>query len=57
MWTLAFWHYEDRTPTHGYAAAREAAMAAFAKSRRWEAAARGKPSRQLGNGGLPRPRA
>jgi len=32
-------------------------MAAFAKSRRWEAAARGKPSRQLGNGGLPRPRA
>ena len=20
MWTLAFWHHEDRTPTHGYAA-------------------------------------
>jgi hypothetical protein len=18
MWTLDFWHYEDRTPTHGY---------------------------------------
>jgi hypothetical protein len=32
MWTLAFWHYEDRTPTHGYAATREDAMAAFAKS-------------------------
>ena len=32
MWTLAFWHHEDRTPTHGYAATREAAMAAFAKS-------------------------
>jgi hypothetical protein len=29
-------------------------MAAFAKR---ESAARGKPSRQLGNGGLPRPRA
>jgi hypothetical protein len=32
MWTLAFWHQEDRTSTHGYAATREAAMAAFAKS-------------------------
>jgi hypothetical protein len=30
-WTLAFGHHEDRTPTHGYAATREAAMAAFAK--------------------------
>jgi hypothetical protein len=29
MWTLAFWHHEDRTPTHGYAATREAAMTAF----------------------------
>jgi hypothetical protein len=28
-WTLAF---GDRTPTHGYEATREAAMAAFAKS-------------------------
>jgi len=32
MWTLAFEHHEGRTPTHGYAATREAAMAAFAKS-------------------------
>jgi hypothetical protein len=32
MWTLAFGPYEDRTPTHGYEATREAAMAAFAKS-------------------------
>jgi hypothetical protein len=32
MWTLAFGHHEDRTPTHGYAATREAAMEAFAKS-------------------------
>jgi hypothetical protein len=32
MWTLAFGHHEDRTRTHGYAATREAAMAAFAKS-------------------------
>jgi hypothetical protein len=26
MWTLAFGHHEDRTPTHGYAATREAAI-------------------------------
>jgi hypothetical protein len=32
MWTLVFWHHEGRSPTHGYAATREAAMAAFAKS-------------------------
>jgi hypothetical protein len=36
MWTLAFEYHEDRTPTHGYGAAREAAMAAFAKSWRRE---------------------
>ena len=36
LWTLAFGHREDRTPTHGYAATREAAMAAFAKSWRRE---------------------
>ena len=36
MWTLDFWHHEDRTPAHGYAATREAAMAAFAKSWRRE---------------------
>jgi hypothetical protein len=36
MWTLAFGHDEDRTPTHGYAATREAAMAAFAKGWRHE---------------------
>jgi len=35
-WTLAFGYHEDRTPTHGYAATREAAMAAFAKSWRRE---------------------
>jgi hypothetical protein len=32
LWTLTYGHHEDRTPTHGYAATREAAMAAFAKS-------------------------
>jgi hypothetical protein len=32
MWTLAIGHHEDGTPTHGNAATREAAMAAFAKS-------------------------
>jgi hypothetical protein len=31
MWTLAFGRHEDHTPTLGYAAPREAAMAAFAK--------------------------
>ncbi len=36
MWTLAFGHHEDRTPTHGYETPREAAMAAFAKSWRRE---------------------
>jgi hypothetical protein len=36
MWTLAFGHHEDRTPTHGYAATRDAAMTAFAKSCRRE---------------------
>ena len=32
MWTLAEGQHDDRTPTHGYEATREAAMAAFAKS-------------------------
>ena len=36
MWTLAFGQHEDRSPTHGYADSREAAMAAFAKSWRRE---------------------
>ena len=37
MWTLAFGYHEDRTPTYGYyAATREAAMPAFAKSWRRE---------------------
>jgi hypothetical protein len=36
FWTLAYSHLEDRTPTHGNEATREAAMAAFAKSWRRE---------------------
>jgi hypothetical protein len=36
LWTLAFGQHEDRTSTHGYEAAREAVMAAFAKSWRRE---------------------
>jgi hypothetical protein len=36
MWTLLYGHHEDRSPTHGYEATREAAMAAFAKSWRRE---------------------
>jgi hypothetical protein len=36
FWTLAYGTHKDRTPTHGYAATLEAAMAAFAKSWRRE---------------------
>ena len=36
MWTSAFGHHENRTPTHGYEPRREAAMAAFAESWRRE---------------------
>jgi len=36
MWTLLLGQHEDRTPTHGHEATREAAMAAFTKS--WLAA-------------------
>ena len=36
MWTLAFGQHEDRGPTHGYEATREAAMSTFAKSWRRE---------------------
>ena len=32
MWTLIFGYHKDRTPTHGYEATRDGAMAAFAKS-------------------------
>jgi hypothetical protein len=39
MWTLAFGHHQDRTPTHGYEATRDAAMAAcreeLAEGMRW----------------------
>jgi|SRR3984893_1952489 hypothetical protein len=48
MWTLAFGHHEDRTPTHGYAATREAAMAAFAKS--WPAGVKKSPGRAGASG-------
>jgi hypothetical protein len=36
IWALASGQHENRTPTHGYAESREAAMAAFAKSWRRE---------------------
>jgi hypothetical protein len=32
VWTISYKYHEDRTPTHGYAASRAAAMQAFAKS-------------------------
>jgi hypothetical protein len=34
FWTLVYGYHRDRTPTDGYAATREDAMAAFKKS--WE---------------------
>jgi hypothetical protein len=43
MWTLIFGYHEDRSPTHGYEATREAAMAAFAKSWRREWDGQGEP--------------
>jgi hypothetical protein len=51
LWTLAFGYHEDRTPTHGYADTREAAMAAFAKS--WRRGAGG--SVKNGEAGLAQP--
>jgi hypothetical protein len=36
MWTLAFEHHGDRSPTHSYEPTREAAMGAFAESWRRE---------------------
>ena len=36
MWTLDIGQHEHRSPTHGYAATREAAIEAFAKSWRRE---------------------
>ncbi len=36
LWTLAFGQHDDRMQTHGYAATRETAMTAFAKSWRRE---------------------
>jgi hypothetical protein len=35
-WLWTYGQHEDHTPTHGYEATREAAMAAFAKSWRRE---------------------
>jgi hypothetical protein len=32
MWTIAYGHREDHTPTCGYEPTRDKAMAAFAKS-------------------------
>jgi hypothetical protein len=50
MWTLAFGHHEDRTPTQGYAATREAAMAAFAKS--WRRGVNNDDARHRSLGGV-----
>jgi hypothetical protein len=50
MWTLAFGHHEDRTPTHGYATTREAAMSAFAKS--WRRGVNNDDARHRSLGGV-----
>jgi hypothetical protein len=44
MWTLAFGHHEDRTPTHGYVETREAAIG---KRRFMHHFARANPGRRL----------
>jgi hypothetical protein len=49
-WSLSYGHHRDRTPTHGYEATREAAIAAFAKSWR-RVCCRSRPSLQ--RSGLP----
>jgi hypothetical protein len=49
MWTLALGHHEDRTPTHGYAATREDAMAAFAKAGGGNKAQRFRPAELTGS--------
>jgi hypothetical protein len=32
MWTLAYGHHRERSPTHGFEPTREAAMTTFAKT-------------------------
>jgi hypothetical protein len=36
MWTLAFGHHEDRTPTHGYEPTREAGMSLISLNVRFQ---------------------
>jgi hypothetical protein len=45
LWTLIFGYHEDRTPTHGYEPAREAAMAASPRAGGGSDAARSKGMR------------
>jgi hypothetical protein len=52
MWTLAFGHHEDRSPTHGYGDTREAAMAAFVKSWRREEVTKHRGLVKRGSGGV-----
>jgi hypothetical protein len=47
MWTLAFGHHEDRTPTHGYAPTREAGMSLISLNVRFQGRAR-RPGKNLG---------
>jgi hypothetical protein len=51
MWTLAFGYHEDRTPTHGYAETREAAMTVLSLERSCLfSRAEGQPSLRAGGG-------
>ena len=51
LWTLAFWHPEDRTPTRGYELTLEAAMAALVAEMKMKKKHRVYISRVVGNQG------
>jgi hypothetical protein len=53
MWTIAYGHHADRTPTRGYEPTREAAMAAFAKSWRRQSAPPCSRRGSIASGGWP----
>jgi hypothetical protein len=57
MWTLAFGHHEDRTADARLWANVRGSYGGVREELAVGLTGRGTPSRQLGNGGLPRPRA
>jgi hypothetical protein len=48
MWTLAFGHHEDRTPTHGYDPTREAAIGSIRQEAGGGSRRHDKPRRRAG---------